>query len=767
MSSRESLEAMHFCRNVMQYNLYKRNGLIHTRLAPILSFVFFFSGFASLIYQVAWQRLLTLYYGVGPISTTIIVSVFMLGLGVGYLLGGILVERVANRTILYFAIELSVGCFGLASLPIIDFLGRYTAGSNYVLSFFYIFLLLSIPTTLMGMTLPVLMKIFNQYAGNFLHSIGFLYFINTLGAAIGALFASYILITFFGLDVGIYAAAAINVVLAFMILGTRTIRNPPARTIDTTVGSHPGDISLGKIAYLLVCIAGFLAIGYEIVWFRVIGILVKDSPYAFSSILSVYLLGLAIGSFCIQKYLGRSRKTSHRSLYFVLQVLLSISVSVIILGYFTLTKYSPVGALTRLSFGSDVHPLALGHSSATMQELFQSIYLALDVFFWPMVFVFIPTLIMGASLPLISSLAIADPRKEGRTVGMVYFFNTLGNLFGGIVTGFVLLPLLGTELTIYLFVSVGLMYVLFIDELADRPFPRTLVLAMAVIIAGFLLFPKNGQLYRLMHSDPFGDSETYFSEGVDSVVVAYKKGEFVRNFINGQGHGFRPGEIFYAESLEALKYARKTDHILIIGFGAGSTLEVVQKMDTVKSITIVELCPTSISNLKKIPLYQKMLADSRIKVVIDDGRRYLNTTKDVYDLVLADPIRSTTAYSNNVQSREFFALVNKRLSPDGIFMLGAKKGIIGKTLGRVFPYVRGYDSFFLASRGTFDHVDQRYQELLNAFPKGTQDGIWKVTKYLGDQDFIAKKMGAAPINLDLRPRTEYYLRPPSVSLDST
>ena len=131
------------------------------------------------------------------------------------------------------------------------------------------------------------------------------------------------------------------------------------------------------------------------------------------------------------------------------------------------------------------------------------------------------------------------------------------------------------------------------------------------------------------------------------------------------------------------------------------------------------------------------------------------------------PLRSTTAYSNNVQSREFFALVNKRLSPDGIFMLGAKKGIIGKTLGQVFPYVRGYDSFFLASRGTFDHVDQRYHELLNAFPKGTQDGIWRATKYLGDQDFIAKKMGAAPINLDLRPRTEYYLRPPSVSLDST
>ena len=100
----------------------------------------------------------------------------------------------------------------------------------------------------MGMTLPVLMKIFNRYAGNFLHSISFLYFINTIGAAVGALFASYIVITFFGLDTAIYTAAAINMVLAFIILGTRTFRNPPAQTGDTTVGSHPDDISLGKIA---------------------------------------------------------------------------------------------------------------------------------------------------------------------------------------------------------------------------------------------------------------------------------------------------------------------------------------------------------------------------------------------------------------------------------------------------------------------------------------------------------------------------------------
>ncbi len=125
-----------------------------------------------------------------------------------------------------------------------------------------------------------------------------------------------------------------------------------------------------------------------------------------------------------------------------------------------------------------------------------------------------------------------------------------------------------------------------------------------------------------------------------------------------------------------------------------------------------------------------------------------------------------SAYSNNIQSREFFALVNKHLGPDGIFMLGANKGITGKTLGQVFPSVRGYQDFFLASPGRFVHVDQRYLELLDTFPKNIQNDVLGATKYLGDQDFIANRMRDAPINLDLRPHTEYYLRPPSASLDS-
>lgn len=108
----------------------------------LLFLVFFFSGFSALIYQVVWQRLLTLHYGVGPVSVTLIVSVYMVGLGVGSLFGGYLAEKVRSKIVLYSAIELLIGIFGLISLPFLHWIGSATAGSSYVLSLFFMFLFL-------------------------------------------------------------------------------------------------------------------------------------------------------------------------------------------------------------------------------------------------------------------------------------------------------------------------------------------------------------------------------------------------------------------------------------------------------------------------------------------------------------------------------------------------------------------------------------------------------------------------------------------------
>ena len=439
-------------------------------MTSFLAFIFFFSGFASLMYQIAWQRLLTLHYGVGTISITLIVSVYMFGLGVGALAGGALAERIRDKLTLYFVIQLLLALFGFVSVPFLGFIGEHTAGSSYVLSLWYMGLFLIVPTTLMGMTLPLLTKIFNGYAKAFLSTVSYLYFLNTVGAACGALFASYLFISFFGLHAAVYCAAAIDMVLAALILRARFLPVPEANHQQELHLPHQAGFEglLGRLAYPVVFITGFLAIGYELVWLRVIGVLVKASPYAFSTVVAVYLVGLGVGSFGVTRLWQRRSVVGTRDLFFMLQFLVGLYVATAFIGYYYLTSFTPLGGITRASFSSLLHPSFVLPSVLSVKQFLHDIFVLFDVLFWPFVFVFVPTVLMGASFPLIAYLSQVEEGKEGKTVGLAYFFNIGGNVFGGILTGFFLLPVMGTSSTLLAFVAIGVLFGLFVTQVSGR-----------------------------------------------------------------------------------------------------------------------------------------------------------------------------------------------------------------------------------------------------------------------------------------------------------
>jgi predicted membrane-bound spermidine synthase len=740
------------------------NKKIFVQPTSLLSFIFFFSGFAALIYQVAWQRLLTLHYGVGTVSITLIVSVYMVGLGLGALLGGYFAERSRNKLFFYFIVELLIGCFGLISLPFLDFLGRFTSGSSYLLSFLYMFLFLCIPTLLMGITLPLLTKIFNALIKNFLDTVSFLYFINTIGAAIGAVFASYVVISFWGLDNAVYCAAGINFTLAVLILFAKHIRCDQGDNVEYPVDRlEQKEAIFGKLAYLLVFITGFLAISYEIVWFRVVGILVKASPYAFSSVLFVYLSGIAIGSFGMSRYLRKHSITDKKSLFFSIQFLIGISVITIFIGYYYLTRHTVFGALTRNSFAIELHP-TFQLSLSSIKVLARDIYSLTDVFLWPLFFVFVPTIFMGASFPLISLLALSHSNREGKTVGTIYFYNIAGNVLGGILTGFVFLPYLGTETTITGFSLVGLFFGLFISSAGSKQLkavPKAGFIVFLIIISAMLL-PKRGQLYKAMHTSPGNGFESYFEEGVDGMTMIFKHNEKVWLYINGLIHGIRPVYIFSYETLEAVSYAEKVKDVLIIGYGAGSITEAVLKMDNLGKVTLVELNDSLIRNMKKITTFKNMLTDNRLELIIDDGRRFLLRTDKKYDLILIDPLRSTESYSNNLYSRQFFVLVNQHLNEGGIFMAWMDEyRVIPKTILSAFNHVRVYNFFCLASNKPFVRNDEQRKRFFDNLSPQAQSAILTLidreSKNVGDRDHIEKLVSGYPINQDWKPVTEYYL----------
>src|ERR1043166_2894575 len=183
----------------------------HRRLIVLAGALFFLSGFAALLYQVAWQRELFAWFGVDLDSVSTIVSVFMLGLGVGAMAGGWLANRFAQRRILIFSlIELTIGLFGFFSLGIIDAVGGVLGADSLLRLVALTFLVFIVPTCAMGATLPVLVTELVDITDNVGFSTGTLYFINTLGAAAGALAGGLVLLSLYGLDGVVAIAAGLN-----------------------------------------------------------------------------------------------------------------------------------------------------------------------------------------------------------------------------------------------------------------------------------------------------------------------------------------------------------------------------------------------------------------------------------------------------------------------------------------------------------------------------------------------------------------------------
>lgn len=699
----------------------------------------------------------------------------MFGLGIGSLLGGVLAERVTKRILCYFFIELLLGLFGLLSLPFLRILGQATAGSNYIIALGCMFCFLCIPTLLMGTTLPLLTKIYNTYISNFLSSVSILYFINTLGAAFGSVCASYIIISFLGLDSGIYIAALINIILALAIFSAYFLQHPYKQALVQDKKSPSAfEDTLGNSAYVFVFITGFLAIGYEIIWFRVIGVLVKESAYSFSTVLGVYLIGIALGSYWIDRFLARRPTVNRKNLYFLLQVLIGAYSLVVIIGYFYATRFTPFAFLTQLSFSQITHPNfelilspATSFSLQSRTQLIIKFFALLDVFFWPMLFVFIPTIFMGASFPLLSSLAFSPKRREGGTVGRVYFWNIFGNVLGGIVTGFVLLPVLKTETTLLVFGVIGLLFMTLIISDYESMFAAKILRHMLMvfcIVAATILFPARGELYKIMHN--VWQHEARVTEGIDSVIVTQHSSDSLSPFqtalyINGSLHGFLPGHHFYAGAMEIFRYSASPKRVLVIGFGIGTLTDALLKSSLVQTVTVVELSKTLIQNLQQLPFCKKIFADPRLHLVIDDGRRYLLRTTEKFDLIVMDPLKTTWAYSNNLYSQDFFRLVKSRLAHDGmlcLFMGGEQ--VMAKTLLSVFTHVRDYGGGFFAASAPFTERNfdpEKYLAGFNASDREHIYNIYKTIHCIADEKMLRETTSKYPVNKDLKPVLEYYL----------
>lgn len=744
-----------------------------TLFVGTLYLVFFLSGFAALIYQVVWQRAFTLYYGVGAISTSIVVSVFLFGLGVGAYAGGRLAERLGRwRVTTYVVVEGALAIMGALSMNVLAAVTPALSRASYAEGFAIIAALIALPTILMGMTLPMMVKITNVVNHNFGVTLARLYAVNTLGAAIGALVGAYWLISFHGLRTAVIVAGAVNAAIAVAVLIAARLSQPGEVIATPAVAPTAAAAFSPRLAAGIVLATGFLAIGYQMVWFRIIGTLLKPSAYVFSTVLAIYLIGIAFGSWAMARWLRRhAAGRDLASVFFLMNALIPIYVMLTMAIFYTWGQLSWPHWMVTTSFAQQLHPpyflrAAIANASTAG---WKSLYLLVDLLIWPTLLMLPATILMGAGFPLMNVLVLRDANREGQGTGLIYALTVAGNVTGGLLTGFYLMPLLSTETTLMMFVAAGLLWLLGVRVWRGRPvsFAVRAGMTIAALAVALAIMPGRHQFFDSIHPR-LQEVRRIVTEGRDGVVVTMAGWdrntgrEFVRVFIGGSDHATYPSAAYEVEALETLTHAHAVDRVLVIGFGGGNITAAMLRNPEVKSVTVVEIADTLIDNLRQLPIYGPVFTDPRLTLVIDDGRRYLQREAAQYDMVFMDPLQSTAAYSNNLYSREFFELVKQRLAPGGVLMTWMNEYmIVPRTLATVFEDMKCFYYFCVSSNQPLAYDTARRQRFLSQVD-GSMRAIMAermdVPYYLtGDRAFMLELTKRFPLNTDMEPITEYYI----------
>jgi spermidine synthase len=346
------------------------------------SILFFLSGMPALIYQVVWQRALFAIYGVNAQSVAVVVTAFMLGLGIGSLVGGRLSARYPKYGILIFGIaELGVAIFGLSSLGIFHWIAAYTAGASLGSVIFFSLALLLVPTVLMGASLPLLVEHLVLRTNRVGVSVSVLYFVNTFGSAVACYLCATFLLREFRQSGSVSVAACVNVLVGAMAyLYTRSAGTDAATEapVDRGIASASTGLPL-PLAMLLAGLSGFIALGFEIAWYRVFALASSDRAPAFALLLSTYLAGIAAGSYLSEKWANTRDQTT---------VIQAVGVMLLLAG--AISAYLP--------------PLV-----ATVMAKRISFLASAPAFF-------VTAALVGSVLPLLCQLAISPNEEAGRRV---------------------------------------------------------------------------------------------------------------------------------------------------------------------------------------------------------------------------------------------------------------------------------------------------------------------------------------------------------------
>lgn len=663
----------------------------------LLAAAFLASGAAALVYQVAWQRILALQSGVGIYSVAAIVAAFMLGLGAGSLGGGLLSVRLsAPAALIAFAcVELGIGVLGALSCWLYyDVLYVHAAWLYTPIwraALVHLAVLLP-PTFLMGMSLPLLARATVADARTAGRTLGLLYGINLLGAALGALLAPWLLIRFYGIQGATFAAAAANLFAGAVGLaaGARRSRGEAASTAGQTAptagrtaaaSSARGDGRALRWWVLLYALSGFCALSLEVLWFRLLDVAVKSSAFTFGTLLFVYLLGSGLG--CLTAAARTDRVERPLPTFLALQCALIAYAGVAVLLLAWLPPGTPLLRWYEEYWAGNVRfRFELGYWSGILR-----LYGVLPlVLFGP------PTFLMGASFPLLQRAVQDDPATAGRKVGLLQAANIAGCVAGSLVVGLLALASVGTTGTLRVLMACGVVFAVIGMGTGSRPLFTALA---AILVTAAVAVPGQGHLWMRLHGRP--ETAGVVSEDATGVAAIADMPNGAHGvFVNGKTHSAIPygGMHTRLGAAPAIVHPAPQD-VAIVGLGSGDTAWAAGCRPETRTVTVFEVSggqPRLLAEFaadRHYPPLMALLADPRLQVVIEDGRRALHSGLARYDVIEADALWPTVAYAGNLYSVEFFEMCARRLKPGGVLCTWSPTPRVYSSFVSAMPHVIG------------------------------------------------------------------------------
>ncbi|CAN5396927.1 fused MFS/spermidine synthase [soil metagenome] len=780
----------------------------HSENDKHLAFVFlsfFISGFAALIYELCWQRLLLRILGSTLPAVTLVLCVFMTGLATGCFLSGKFVKRVGNPLLAYGSLELVIGLFGLLSLWLFDnqpasLVSFYDSATTQLLGLsnvdsfepfnslfwcraFYASVLLLVPTAAMGATFPLVSKFLEQTTRD-KNNQGTAYLVNLVGASLGTICAGFFLMPNFGLTISVVTASILSgLVFGLLFMQCRSLRQIEQKEQSQLLGDSWR--TLAPVAFA-VLVNGAVGISLEVVWSRLFSLLVGSSTYSVASVFAVSIIGLALGTFIFQRVGDRVR--SHKLWLAVLFCLIAICL------------YLDLWLIQLMPWLFNLNHELLSKSNSFVGYLLERIFVISLV-------VLPGSIFCGGVFPIaLQSMAEQGVRKN--ILGLLYTCSSIGSVIGAACAGFLFVPLLGRmftsgmESTICLIIGIEICFASSLIAVSSSR--RLLIVAPLVLLAllfyrpawnkalissgiPFLSLPTRAattkEIFDRVLSDSAHNKLLFYREGLNTTVTV--SANIPQNIVylknDGKVEAALPFDLdrtadssdltthFMLGKLPVSMNSAAQKNVFVVGLGSGATCGGALDESSVKKLKIAEIEPTIFEiqhyfePANGAPLRPQWLASGRVVPFCGDARMSLNFSNEKYDVIISQPAEPWISGSSDLYTTEFWRIARARLNQHGCFCQWIQLyaidpeflAVLLRTFQNVFPntYVYHYPhAGEIILLGTMQPLDAG-QKNSNQNLIATPDALQKSCSVLG------QKFNDFRLNSDDNLLTEYALPP--------